>query len=246
MQDGEFLPLLTSCADAVADVVQSARRRGFSGIRPTQYHIDLDADRAALSVLADAPVRVVSEESGVTGEGDVTIVIDPIDGSTNCDRGIPFYSVSLAAVRDGLVVEAMVRNLATGTTYTAVRGAGARRDDAPISPSGAVSVSSSIVSFSGLPAHQWGWYQARAMGAASLECCLVADGSLDAYVVTPPSALHPWDYLAGLLIAREAGAMARDSLGRELEITDVESRHPVFAATAMLCSDIEERIKKYD
>lgn len=246
MQDGEFLPLLNTCADAVAGVVQGGRHRGFSGVRPTQYHIDLDADRAALSVLSNAPVRVVSEESGVTGEGDVTIVIDPIDGSTNCDRGIPFYSISLAAVRDGLVVEAMVRNLATGTTYTAVRGDGARRDDTPISPSGAVSVASSIVSFSGLPAHQWGWYQARAMGAASLECCLVADGSLDAYVVTPPAVLHPWDYLAGLLIAREAGAIARDSLGRELEITEVESRHPVFASSAELIADVLDRIKKYD
>jgi fructose-1,6-bisphosphatase/inositol monophosphatase family enzyme len=246
VQDGDYLPLLTQCADAVGSVVESARRRGFSGLRPTQYHIDLDADRAALSVLSAAPVRVVSEESGESGDGDVTIVIDPIDGSTNCDRGIPFFSVSIAVVRDGHVTEGLVRNLATGTTYTAVHGSGAFRDGAPIHSSDATSLSSAIVSFSGLPLQHWGWYQARAMGAASLECCLVADGSLDAYVVTPPSALHPWDYLAGLLIAREAGAVVCDAVGLDLEITEAHPRHPIFASTQALMSDIQERRPKQE
>lgn len=245
MQDGEYLPLLSRCADAIADAITGHTRRGFSGLRPTQYHLDVEADRAALEVLLPAGVRVVSEESGVSGDGDVTVIIDPVDGSTNCDRGIPFYSTSLAAMRDGHVVEALVVNLATGTRFSAVRGAGAERDGVRISAAGTTDMNRAFASFSGLPDHHLGWYQARALGAASLECCLVADGSLDLFVVSPPSGLYPWDFLAGLLIAREAGAVAREFDSLDLETEVLEVRRPVFAATRELLDTYFHLLDKY-
>ena len=69
----------------------------------------------------------MSEESGVTGDGEYTVVVDPIDGSTNCDRGIPFYSTSLAVLRDHELVGALVRNQVTGTVYVAEQGSGAQQ-----------------------------------------------------------------------------------------------------------------------
>ena len=74
---------------------------------------------------------------------------------------------------------------------------------------------SAIVGISGFPGHHPGWAQYRALGAASLECCAVAEGVLDAYMVVGRSTLYGWDYLAGLLICREAGAAERerDELG---------------------------------
>ena len=60
---------------------------------------------------------------------------------------------------------------------------------------------------SGFPGRHPGWAQFRALGAASLECCAVADGVLDAYMVVGRSTLYGWDYLAGLLICREVGAV---------------------------------------
>ena len=51
------------------------------------------ADEIAVRTLAGAGFRVVSEESGVTGAGEYTVVVDPIDGSTNCDHGIPFTAL---------------------------------------------------------------------------------------------------------------------------------------------------------
>jgi myo-inositol-1(or 4)-monophosphatase len=245
VHDGEFLPLLHECADAIAGAITDQRRRGFSGLRPTQYHLDLAADEAALAVLCRAGVRVVSEESGVTGEGDVTIVIDPVDGSTNCDRGIPFYATSLAVMVDGRVTEGLVVNLATGTRYWASTGRGAFRNGELIASSGQTDVGKSLVSHSGVPQRHLGWYQMRALGAASLECCLVADGSLDLFVVAPTSAVHPWDYLAGLLIAREAGAVAVDVDGLVLETEATEARHPIFAATSELLADYLMRARQY-
>jgi fructose-1,6-bisphosphatase/inositol monophosphatase family enzyme len=64
-----------------------------------------------------------------------------------------------------------------------------------------------------------------------LEICLVADGSLDAFGVAQHSTLSPWDYLAGLLIAREAGAVAGDYRNEALVTSDDVVRRPVFAAT---------------
>jgi len=233
-----ILSQLRACALEIGEAVRTHRGRGFSGIRATQYHLDVVADDVALRVLRGAGFRVVSEESGVTGDGEVTIVVDPIDGSTNCDRGVPFFATSLAAMRGGELVAGLVANQATGTLFEAEKGAGATRDGVLIRPSGAQRIDESVMSFSGLPSRHLGWAQMRAMGAASLEVCLVADGSLDVFAVAQQSTLNPWDYLAGLLIVREAGAVAKDYRREELETCDGVVRRPVFCATQGLLDDM--------
>jgi myo-inositol-1(or 4)-monophosphatase len=230
VEDSLFAPL-RECALEIGEAVKDHRGRGFSGQRETQYHLDLVADEVALRILIGAGFRVVSEESGVTGDGELTVVVDPIDGSTNCDHGIPFFATSLAVMRGDELIAALVMNQATGTVFEAEKGAGAYRDGQSIHASAQRDFASAIVSFSGLPAQHLGWAQYRSLGAASLEICLVADGSLDVYGVAQYSALNPWDYLAGLLIAREAGAVAGDYHGEELITQESVVRRPVFAAT---------------
>jgi len=192
------------------------------------------ADEVALRVLGGAGFRIVSEESGVTGSGEFTVVVDPIDGSTNCDRGVPFYATSLAVMRGDELIAALVMNQADGTVFEAQRAGGATRDGDLIRVSGQTVVEQSVMSFSGLPSRHLGWSQSRSMGAASLEICLVADGSFDVYGVANRSSLNPWDYLAALLILREAGGVAGDYLGEELVISDAVVRHPVFCSTPQL------------
>jgi myo-inositol-1(or 4)-monophosphatase len=228
------LTALRACAQEIGEAVKTHRGRGLSGDRATQYHLDVAADDVARRVLGGAGYRVMSEESGVTGSGAFTVVVDPIDGSTNCDRGVPFYSTSLAVVGDHQLVAALVMNQATGTIFEAEKGSGARRDGEPIVPSGQTEIAHAIVGSSGYPSHNLGWSQNRSLGAASLEICLVADGSLDVYGVAQHSGLNVWDYLAGLLIAREAGAFDADYHGEELVTTDDVLRHPVFAGSQEL------------
>jgi myo-inositol-1(or 4)-monophosphatase len=231
-----LLDPLRTCALEIGEAIKGHRGRGLSGQRDTQYHLDIAADDVALRVLGGAGFRVMSEESGVTGNGVLTVVVDPIDGSTNCDRGVPFFSTSLAVMRGEELVAALVMNQATGTIYEAEKGSGARRDGLSIAPSGQIDISESIVGSSGYPTHDLGWSQNRSLGAASLEICLVADGALDVYGVAQRSGLNIWDYLGGLLIAREAGAVAADYHDEELETSANVVRHPVFAATAELLS----------
>jgi myo-inositol-1(or 4)-monophosphatase len=229
-----FFTALRECALEIGDAVKAHQGRGFSGVRDSQYYLDLAADEVALRVLCGAGYRVMSEESGVTGKGKFTVVVDPIDGSTNCDRGVPFFATSLAVMHADELVAGLVMNQATGTIFEAEKGAGAARDGVAIETSGQQEISKSIIGFSGLPSRHLGWAQMRAMGAASLEICLVADGSLDAYGVAQHSTLNPWDYLAGLLILREAGGVAQDYRGENLETSDPVVRRPVFCATPEL------------
>jgi len=229
-----FSPLLRQCADEIATAVADQHRRGYSGGRDTQYHLDISADEVAVRVLTGAGLQVISEESGVTGSGEYAVVLDPIDGSTNCDQGIPFYATSLAVMRGNELVASLVVNQATKTYYEAEAGAGATRDGALIAPSGCTAYGEAIVAFSGLPPRHLGWSQFRALGAASLEICLVADGSLDVFGVAQFSTLNTWDYLGGLLLINEVGAVAGDYLGEELVVAGMERRHPLFAATPEL------------
>ena len=91
---------------------------------------------------------------------------------------------------------------------------------------------------SGFPGHHPAWAQYRALGAASLECCAVAEGVFDAYLVVGSSTLYGWDYLAGLLICREAGASEGERDGRDLVVRDASSRRPIVAATPPLAEQL--------
>ncbi len=241
MDDERLVALLDQTAAAISDAVVAdlahnpvgARDRGD---RPGQYRLDLVADAAALPVLRRAGVGVLSEESGLDDRGaGVVVVLDPVDGSTNASRGIPWYATSLCAVDDAGPRAALVVNLATGRRYGALRGGGASCDGAPIEPSSATALEGSFLVLNGFPGAYLGWRQYRSLGATALDLCSVADGRVDASLDCSDSALGPWDYLGALLVLREAGAHVADAQGRELVVVDHDARRsPVAAATPEL------------
>jgi fructose-1,6-bisphosphatase/inositol monophosphatase family enzyme len=236
--DPELLELMRQAAAAAGAAIEGQQGRGFSGERDSQYFLDLTADKAAVEILVGGGLRVLSEESGPSGSGPLVCVLDPIDGSTNCDRGIPFFSTSACVLDDQGMRCAVVVNHATGTRYEAVRGGGATRDGVPIRASGVHVLADAIIGFSGLPARYGGWAQFRALGSASLEMCAVADGSLDGYTVAAHSRLSPWDYLGGMLIALEAGATVIDLDGAPLIEASGARRRPLAAGTAALAEEL--------
>lgn len=248
MTDDDLLALLHNAADAVYAAIGDLAEWGLAGTKPGQYHCDLAADAAVLDVLAAAPVGILSEESGLAhAERDVVVVVDPIDGSTNAAAGLPWFATSLCAVdRDGPRV-ALVVNQAVGTRFAAVRGGGATMDDRPISPSSATTLSDSLVALSGMPARGWlGWRQYRALGAAALDMCAVAAGMIDAYLDCTPLPAHgAWDYLGGMLICQEAGAVVTDRYGADLVVLEHDARRtPVAAATPQLLAECIETLNK--
>ena len=210
MDDVRLLEVLDDAVAAVRAALDVLDDWGPSGRKPGQYKLDLAADSAALPVLHGAGLAVLSEESGTTGDGPsgLLAVIDPIDGSTNAHRGVPFYATSICVLDADGPRAGVVTNQATGERFAAVRGGGADKDGRAIAPSDCTDLGGAIVGISGFPGRYPGWAQFRALGAASLECCAVAEGVLDAYTVVGRSTLYGWDYLAGLLICTEVGVAA--------------------------------------
>ena len=235
---------LHAAADAVAASLDGHADWGPSGNRPDQYASDVVADEAVRGVLLPLGYGLLSEESAVVeaGEGCPMVVVDPLDGSTNASRGIPHYAASLCAVDDEGPLAAVVLNLALGTRYEAVRGGGARRDGVGLFRDDSPQLSEAIVGVSGLPASNPGWAQFRCLGAAALDLCAVADGTLDAYVDCVVDAHGVWDYLGALLVCREAGVTVEDAKGRDLCVLDRSIRRtPVAAAGTTLHEALLDR-----
>jgi myo-inositol-1(or 4)-monophosphatase len=237
VDDPALLDVLGAAAAAVREALDRLDDWGPAGTRPGQYRSDLAADAAAVAVLHGAGLAVLSEESGLTGEPSAELVVlDPLDGSTNAARGIPWYATSLCVIDDVGPRVAVVVDQARGVTFEAVRGEGARRDGHPLAPSGCRRLADAVVGVSGLPSSPPGWAQFRALGAAALDLCAVAGGVLDGYRAVGTSWLHPWDYLGGVLVCQEAGAVVGEAGGAELVVREAARRRPVAAATPELLS----------
>lgn len=242
MEAGEdVLAVLEKVVEAISVVLEGLSDWGLAGTdKPSQYFSDLAADEVALEILAEAGYGVLSEESGLHDpHREILVVLDPVDGSTNAARGIPWFATSLCALDEAGPLAALVVNQATGTSHSAVRGAGAFRDGQPIRASSTAAAGEAVVGVSGYPPRHLGWRQFRALGAAALDLCAVADGTLDAYVDCSSDAHGPWDYLGGLLVCREAGASVGDASGRDLVTRGYgDRRTPCAAATDKLLTQL--------
>jgi myo-inositol-1(or 4)-monophosphatase len=233
MDDATLLEVLHATATAVSEALGTLDDWGLAGTIDGQYRHDLAADAAALAVLDRARVGVLSEESGARRlERELVVVVDPVDGSTNASHGIPWYATSLCAVDGDGPRAALVVNQASGVRFEAVRGGGATRDGVPIAPSGCGRLADAVVAFSGYPSRHLGWNQYRCLGAAALDLCAVADGVLDGYAVLGGSRLGSWDYLGGMLVCTEAGAVVGESSGRDLVTLEHGERREPFAASS--------------
>jgi myo-inositol-1(or 4)-monophosphatase len=186
---------------------------------------DLDAEQLIRRLLADATpgARVLGEEEGrarTPGGGDesrLEWVVDPLDGTVNFLYSLPVVAVSVAAALDGDVVAGAVVDVLRDETFSASAGHGARLDGRPLVTSQCQSLARALVltGFSyraDIRGRQGKIVQAllpaardiRCFGSAALQLCWVGAGQADAYFERD---IKVWDYAAGALIAREAGAL---------------------------------------
>jgi myo-inositol-1(or 4)-monophosphatase len=175
--------------------------------------VDAAAEAAVLARFRDEDVRIVSEEAGVVGAGRYTVVVDPIDGSLNAKRGIPFFSLSIA-VADGEtmddVVFGYVHDFGTGEEWTAARGRGAFLRGRPLverpkDELEMVAFEATTVADVARDAEllRGSVHRLRIMGSLAVSLCHLAAGRLDA--VVSPEAVRSVDIAAGALLVRERG-----------------------------------------
>ena len=209
----------------------------------TKY-VDKIAEEAALNVINKSKTRVnvLSEEIGfVDNNAEYTFVLDPLDGTRNAARGIPFYSVSLAVGKKRIsdVEYGIVKNIPTGDVFVAEKGFGAfynnKRIYVPDVPDKELLSSLALgKNFDETTISLARKDKVRSLGSASLEMCMVAIGGLDFYVIGKEY-LRCVDIAASTLILREAGGVVTNIHGEELDMPfDLNEHTSVVAACSIV------------
>lgn len=230
-RETDYLRLRTDAvavATEAAALVGDVRHAALADVstKTTETDVVTAGDRAAERLIRDRlaelwpGVPVIGEEEGGSApERGLCWVVDPIDGTVNYLYGFPGYAVSIAASLDGVSVAGVVADAATGRIWMASCGGGAWLDGRRLSVSAASRLNLALIAtgFAYEPkrrrrqAAMWAALMPRVRdirraGASSLDLCAVAAGWVDGYV---EHGLHQWDWAAGALIAREAGAIVR-------------------------------------
>lgn len=215
--------------DAVTTLAGASDRRA-SGDRAGQYALDLLVDKPMVDALLAAGLGVLSEEAGLhEADRALLAVVDPVDGSTNASRGIPWFNTSICIFDDDGPFVALVENHITRERFEAVRGQGATRNGEPMAPV-AGDISTGVVAINGVPPSGGPWAQFRTFGASALDLSYVAAGAFDGYVDFDENAHGVWDYAAAMLICQEQGVRFVDLLDRPLVHREHEARRTPVAA----------------
>jgi myo-inositol-1(or 4)-monophosphatase len=236
---------------AYATAAERAVETGHGEGGDMAYVIDRAAEDAVFGEIErlGVPLTAISEERGevaIAGGGPVRLVIDPVDGSLNAKRGLPFACVSIAIasgprmadVEVGWVAELDPRLTAAdeprrGRDWWAVKGEGAFRDGealpplrpGPLEVLGLETARPELVAAASSAIESVGARRIRALGSVAMTLCLVAAGQLDAMLSLRP--IRSVDAAAAQLLVTETGGAVSFPDDDELSL---EMRSPVLAA----------------
>ncbi|MFD8047501.1 inositol monophosphatase family protein [Streptomyces chartreusis] len=219
--------------------------------------MDIAAEKLITNLISEQrPDDGFLGEEGASTEGTsgVRWVIDPLDGTVNYLYGLPTWSVSIAAEQDGETVAGVVAAPMRGETFHAVRGGGAwatgpwegerRLTCRPTAPLERALVSTGFNYVTEVRTHQADVARRlipllrdiRRGGSAAIDLCDLAAGRLDGYY---ERGLNAWDFAAGDLIAREAGALTGGRPGER------PSRDLTVAATPGVFEPLQQLLEDF-
>lgn len=230
-EEAELLEVAYLAASAAFEAARKCQDWSSTDGHLGQHRGDLVADEAALKVLESSGLGIYSEESGVNDKDkDLIAVIDPVDGSANVARNIPFWCSSIAVVDKAGPLISLLVGAPDGAVYFAVREGGAYKGGLRLKPRPAKPLGESVLFVNGFPKSHLGWMQYRTLGSAALELCLVAAGSAEGFVDVSPRGLGLWDYLGAALLLGELGYVFGDTENREVYWIEHEERRHIVAA----------------
>lgn len=258
-----LLEIAVAAAAAAAEVIRDAASGASTLVWEEKGAADFvsEVDRAAESAIAGVvgarlpDAAIVGEELSPThvldGKG-ITIVADPLDGTTNFLHAYPQYAVSIGVLSDSEIVAGVIVNAATGDCFTAKSGGGAFLNGSPIRVSSIDDPGRALVG-TGFPFKRHDlleMYSAqfvevsrhtagiRRAGAAALDLADVACGRFDGFWEL---VLAPWDVAAGILLIREAGGVVTDLDGA----AKLVSSGPVVAGNPVIHEWLLPRLQQF-
>ncbi|WP_460648991.1 inositol monophosphatase family protein [Kribbella endophytica] len=248
-----LLEIAEGAVAVAADLVESREPGALhsKGDRDMASDTDIAVEQTVREHLAKVTPEIAflgEEEGAHPGSGELSWVLDPIDGTVNYIHGVPLWGISLGLVDGNKQVAGVLDFPMLGTRYLAADGLGATRNGDPIQASKTTELSEALVMAGDfavgadadeknrprlalinllLPRVQ----RVRMLGTAALHMALVADGSLDAAIMFSNK---PWDTSAGSIIARESGAVVVDVDGSPHDVAS--------SATILLAPGIAEEL----
>lgn len=214
-----LIPVVARSGEIIREADGRERRIRHKGRNDLVTETDLGVElflKEQLAALVPEADFLAEETAKQTEPGELTWIIDPLDGTTNFAHGLPFVATSVALWHRDHVVAGVINLPLLGELYSAGKGMGAFRNGVPIHVSRVDDVQDALVATGFpyaieehldtvlrhlqtlLPASQG----VRRPGAAALDLAYVACGRYDAFW---ESALNPWDVAAGILLVNEAG-----------------------------------------
>jgi myo-inositol-1(or 4)-monophosphatase len=253
-----LLSVALDAADIASDLLRT-RTLGLltaKGDRDMVTELDITIERAVRTHLQQTTpdIRILGEEEGTTGEGELLWALDPIDGTANLVHGIPLCGVSLGLIRRGRPVVGVIDLPFLNSRYTAVEGTGAYKGDQKLETSTTRNLQDAVVAVGDyatgegaeiknrlrLALHEHlaaNVQRVRMLGSAAIDLAWLAEGRLDASLTMSN---NPWDTAAGVIIAREAGATITDTDGTDHHLKS----HATIATAPNLKADIHVLIKQ--
>ena len=229
----EALSAAADAADAAGALMRLNMRRT-KKVDATHAHdikleLDVRCQRVITRLLAQRfPEVPVLGEEGIDDASDHAAarwVVDPIDGTVNFAAKLPHFCTSIGlATPDRRPLLGVVYDPTRRELFTAVAGQGARLNGQPVRVTQTAELVDAVIC-SGFPydrhtnpdnnLKEWGAFLTRIrgerrLGSAALDLCYVGAGRLDGYWEKD---LKPWDVMAGMLVAREAGGTVTDYAG---------------------------------
>ncbi len=183
-----------------------------------------DVDRETETALRKALARVFPD-TGFYGEesggavGDLTWVVDPIDGTSNFVRGLPHWCLWVGLLLRGRPVLGVIRDPSLGESFTGIAGVGAWLNGMPIKVAPARPMSEACLGLGFNLKSDRARHAAlvgallerdclyRFSGSGALGLAWAAAGRTDGFW---KERIMPWDVAAGLAIAEAAGAHVSD------------------------------------
>lgn len=211
---------------------EGRRRIGRGAGGDTTLLMDHAAEKIVFTNLRKMNACIISEEKGevVLENPDIYIVVDPLDGSTNAERQIPFFAFSVAVLESrnlGSTNFAYVRDIFRGEEFWASKGKGAYMDGKRVRCSRIPMLKNICVSFPKATRKNDIPYFCRLMeraeyirdlGSCALHMCYMARGSFECYF---GGSIRLLDICSGKLIVEEAGGFVRDMFGNEIDHLEV-------------------------
>ncbi len=252
----DIVPFLEDVTDRAGRAIMSYYQGKFQidlkDSRPGGIDIVTDADRASEDIILEA-IRnefpqhdILTEERRTDSTGSPWLwLVDPLDGTVNFAHGIPFFSVSVALMHNGILMAGMVHDPIRMEKFLAIRDGGAflngssvrvsraDRFDHSLIATGfpydrAYSTINNLTEFSRVLLRVQG---IRRMGSAAIDLAYVSCGRLDGFWELK---LKPWDMAAGMLLVQEAGGLVTNKSGK---LTDAYTES-IVATNGLLHDDL--------